>query len=156
MTAEVELKPTRWRKKPVEVEAWQWDGSHDGYLALKGRCPSLLYKTCDFGGVPFVYVVIPTLEGHMEASPGDWIVCGIKGEFYPCKPDIFAATYEPANTRPTDRDAVIEECARVADAYGENRRRVSGVAGHACESIAAAIRSLAKKAAPAIIEGKGE
>ena len=39
-------------------------------------------------------VVIETLEGAMAASPGDWVICGIKGEFYPCKPDIFAATYD--------------------------------------------------------------
>jgi hypothetical protein len=36
------------------------------------------------------------MEGVMKASPGDWIIKGVKGEFYPCKPDIFAATYEPA------------------------------------------------------------
>ena len=41
-------------------------------------------------------VVITTLEGEMTASPGDWIIKGVKGEFYPCKPDIFEATYEPA------------------------------------------------------------
>ncbi|WPZ36720.1 hypothetical protein T8K17_11295 [Thalassobaculum sp. OXR-137] len=39
---------------------------------------------------------ITTLEGVMTASPGDWIIKGVKGEFYPCKPDIFEATYEPA------------------------------------------------------------
>lgn len=41
-------------------------------------------------------MVITTLEGAMEAMPGDYIIKGVKGEFYPCKPDIFAATYEPA------------------------------------------------------------
>lgn len=41
-------------------------------------------------------IVIGTLEGDMTASPGDWIIRGVKGEFYPCKPDIFEATYEPA------------------------------------------------------------
>lgn len=39
-------------------------------------------------------ILIPTLEGMMAASPGDWIICGVKGEFYPCKPDVFDATYE--------------------------------------------------------------
>jgi hypothetical protein len=38
--------------------------------------------------------LIQTLEGDMHANPGDWIIKGVKGEFYPCKPDIFAATYE--------------------------------------------------------------
>lgn len=42
------------------------------------------------------YLVIHTLEGDLAASPGDWIIKGVKGEFYPCKPDIFEATYDPA------------------------------------------------------------
>lgn len=41
-------------------------------------------------------LIVPTLEGDMAASPGDWIIHGVKGEFYPCKPDIFRATYERA------------------------------------------------------------
>lgn len=40
---------------------------------------------------------ISTLEGVMQANPGDWIITGVKGEMYPCKPDIFEATYEPAD-----------------------------------------------------------
>jgi len=40
-------------------------------------------------------LIIRTLEGEMRASPGDWIICGVKGEYYPCKPDIFEMTYEP-------------------------------------------------------------
>lgn len=40
-------------------------------------------------------IQLPTLEGEMLARPGDWIIHGVKGEFYPCKPDIFATTYEP-------------------------------------------------------------
>ena len=42
-------------------------------------------------------LIIPTLEGDHEAKPGDWIICGVKGEIYPCKADIFAATYEPVS-----------------------------------------------------------
>ena len=42
---------------------------------------------------------IPTLEGAMTASPGDWIIRGVQGEFYPCKPDIFAETYEPVEVK---------------------------------------------------------
>lgn len=41
------------------------------------------------------HMLVPTLEGVMVARPGDWIIQGVKGEFYPCKPDIFAATYDP-------------------------------------------------------------
>jgi hypothetical protein len=42
-------------------------------------------------------ISIITLEGIMEASPGDWVIRGVKGELYPCKPDIFEATYDPVN-----------------------------------------------------------
>lgn len=42
-------------------------------------------------------ILIPTLEGTMQADPGDWVIRGVQGEFYPCKPDIFAATYAPAD-----------------------------------------------------------
>ncbi len=42
------------------------------------------------------HLKIPTMEGEMRADPGDWIIIGVKGERYPCKPDIFAATYDPA------------------------------------------------------------
>jgi len=46
-------------------------------------------------------LAIHTLEGVMLTQPGDWIIKGVKGEFYPCKPDIFAATYEPADCEVT-------------------------------------------------------
>ncbi|MEN6401641.1 MAG: hypothetical protein ABFD94_06825 [Armatimonadia bacterium] len=45
--------------------------------------------------LPDATVYILTLEGPMRADPGDWIIRGVKGEFYPCKPDVFVATYEP-------------------------------------------------------------
>jgi hypothetical protein len=44
-----------------------------------------------------VFIIIDTLEGRMTANPNDWIIRGVKGEIYPCKPDIFAATYEAAD-----------------------------------------------------------
>jgi hypothetical protein len=44
-----------------------------------------------------VEIEIETLEGTMTATPGDWIICGVQGELYPCKPDIFEATYEPVD-----------------------------------------------------------
>ncbi len=59
----------RFRKKPVIIEAYQTE----------------------------VEMVISTLEGDMIASPGDWIITGVNGEQYPCKPDIFEKTYEPVN-----------------------------------------------------------
>jgi hypothetical protein len=82
----------RFRKKPVVIDAMQFDGINQ--FALMGWAAS-------FGGEARwnIYdgrIYINTLEGQMEASPGDWIIRGVKGEFYPCKPDIFEATYEPA------------------------------------------------------------
>jgi hypothetical protein len=58
----------KYRKKPVVIEAEQWLGDSR--------------------------VVIPTLEGNLVCLPGDWIITGVKGEKYPCKPDIFEQTYE--------------------------------------------------------------
>ena len=79
----------KYRKKPVVIEAWQWDGSTD--LA---RAPEWLVEKVPHWSPKSI--MIPTLEGNMSARPGDWIIRGVKGEVYPCHPDIFAATYEPA------------------------------------------------------------
>lgn len=54
-------------------------------------------------------MLIDTLEGVMRADPGDWIIRGVKGELYPCKPDIFAATYDPAD--PSEYVAPDHDCA---------------------------------------------
>lgn len=79
----------RFRKKPVIIEAVQYDGTLLSVEALDGlECSQTL--TSDT-------IQIETLEGTMTANPGDWIIRGVKGEFYPCKPDIFEATYEPEN-----------------------------------------------------------
>lgn len=83
---------TKFRKKPVVIEAIQWSGS-------KHQLPTLIQ---DFGCKCFgntgpdgiIRLVIPTLEGDMRVEPKDWIIKGVKGEFYPCKPEIFEMTYE--------------------------------------------------------------
>lgn len=75
------------RKKPVVIEAVQWDGTHATRLILR----DFITQRVDERGER---VAIETLEGWMTADKGDWIIRGVKGEFYPCKPDIFAATYE--------------------------------------------------------------
>lgn len=85
----------RYRKKPVEVNAWQIDAmDYDDMTDLLGWCGG---RAVDHDGY---VMVIPTLEGDMYAAPGDWIVQGVAGEFYPCKPDIFAATYEKVTLDP--------------------------------------------------------
>ena len=78
----------KFRKKPVEIEAVQWTGTNApevlDFIGTTGRMSA--------DGSLF----IDTLEGTMRAYSGDWIIRGVKGEFYPCKPEIFTATYEAA------------------------------------------------------------
>lgn len=83
----------QYRKKPVEIEAMQWNP--DDPLEA-GRVVVWLLDHHDliFNTTADKRLTIQTLEGAMTASPGDWIIKGVQGEFYPCKPDIFAATYE--------------------------------------------------------------
>ncbi len=81
----------KYRKKPVVIEAMQWDGSIQSADQIEDWSQHATY--C-YGIPPAIYV--NTLEGEMRANPQDFIIRGVKGEFYPCKPDIFAATYEPA------------------------------------------------------------
>ena len=92
---------TQYRKKPIVIEAYQF---HNRVCTPEDRPDWILEAVADKriqfqpandrAGVPFDRLMIPTLEGIMEAHPGDWIIKGIKGELYPCKPDIFSATYE--------------------------------------------------------------
>jgi len=105
----------RYRKKPVEIEAWQFTGALDGapewlLTAVEGKNVVL---TLEGGSTLW----INTLEGAMNAIVGDFIIQGVKGEIYPCKADIFQATYDdlekPAEPQPKvlacDFDAVIAE-----------------------------------------------
>jgi hypothetical protein len=88
------------RKKPVVIEAVQFLGTH---REVEGEEPRWYQAARSIdrgepGSITFSdgKLRIMTLEGEHTASPGDWIIQGVKGELYPCKPDIFAATYEPA------------------------------------------------------------
>jgi hypothetical protein len=85
-----------YRKKPVVVEAERFDGTNAilDFVAYTGPAP-LFGADCAYKPSTRK-LFIKTSEGTMEASEGDWIICGVKGEFYPCKPDIFEATYELA------------------------------------------------------------
>jgi hypothetical protein len=87
----------RFRKKPVVIEAVQFDGKRE----IPGVVMSpVLEPTPD--NPTGVYGQIRTLEGTMTCIVGDWIITGVKGERYPCKPDIFAVTYEPADDAPVN------------------------------------------------------
>ena len=81
----------RYRKKPVEIDAVQIAGDNDEDLMA-----FLEEHTVPFEIVEDHTLVIHTLEGDMLARPGWWIIRGVEGEFYPCKPEIFEATYERA------------------------------------------------------------
>jgi len=83
------------RKKPVVVEAIFWDGKVSTMQELESM--GMKYGACMQQGSKVHYLTITTLEGEMKAEIGDWIIKGIKGEFYPCKPDIFELTYEREN-----------------------------------------------------------
>jgi hypothetical protein len=80
------------RKKPVVIEARFFDCYQNAH-AIAAWCGGTAYQK---GGTEGVKISIPTLEGTMDANVGDYIIKGIKGEFYPIKSDIFHATYEPA------------------------------------------------------------
>lgn len=97
------LECREYRKKPVVIEAVRYTGDNLAeVLAFTGKHPlfdewfsSFDEYAAHVASDRQVFKIL-TLEGTMEASPGDWIIKGVKGEFYPCKPDIFEATYEPA------------------------------------------------------------
>ena len=90
----------KYRRRPIVVEAIKWDGSN-------------YREVCDFAGKKLFLeyagfppsertLVIQTLEGTMHACAGDYIIRGIKGELYPCKPDVFKLTYEPLSEPPKE------------------------------------------------------
>lgn len=89
------------RKKPVEIEATQWFkiGDHPSVMDYH-KAYDLGYRNDDILKTDILTIkggkkgLIKTLEGWHEVTPGDWIITGVKGEVYPCKPDIFEATYD--------------------------------------------------------------
>lgn len=129
--SEVERKA--FRKKPVVIEAVCFDGSIESarFIAQWANAddasadheePTITFMVG--GDIPEGRaddMVIQTLEGGMSASVGDWIIRGVKGEFYACKPDIFAATYEPADRALTPADERVEAVARALHAEGSHK-----------------------------------
>lgn len=91
----------KFRKRPIEIEALQFTDL-DSYLAIVAWWKTWKTETLDasekleFRGGPTALLLVNTLEGWMAASPGDWIIRGVKGELYSCRADIFAETYEAA------------------------------------------------------------
>lgn len=79
----------KFRKKPIVIVAMQFDGTPHSILKFTGLGENGQYVFWNNEKL-----IIRTLEGDMTADTGDWIIRGVKGELYPCKPDIFEATYE--------------------------------------------------------------
>ena len=91
-----------YRKKPVVIEAVQWTGENHAEM-----CEFIDPEVFEIK--PKEGLIIHTLEGDHHASPGDYIIKGVNGEFYPCKPDIFAKTYEPVTLTPPNEWLSVEE-----------------------------------------------
>lgn len=93
------------RKKPVTIQAHQWfqhgdhpdDFSDNEKMVVRYYRDGADHEVCGVCSKPMLnHGWIETLEGGHRVCPGDWIITGVQGERYPCKPDIFALTYEPA------------------------------------------------------------
>lgn len=87
--------PRRYRKLPVEIEAMHFDGTQESALAIVGWSQGMVGIYTDGGQQtdPLI-LIVATEEGNMMAAPHTFIICGVAGEFYPCAPEIFAASYE--------------------------------------------------------------
>ncbi len=86
----------KFKKRPVVIEAIQWTGeNYDKVCQFTGITQIGRTRIAFSDGGISDQLVIPTLEGEHRANLGDFIIQGIKGEFYPCKPDIFEQTYKP-------------------------------------------------------------
>lgn len=83
----------KFRKKPVVIEAIQVTGKNSRDIFKWAGEINAQNSVIDYGN----YLEIKTLEGTMRADINDWIICGVKNELYPCKPDIFETTYEKVN-----------------------------------------------------------
>lgn len=96
----------QYRKKPVTIEAVQFDGLNPTEIKdfVGENCEVEIYD--NEVTPPVARIVIHTLEGDMEVSKGDYVIKGVKGEFYPCKPNIFERTYESE-----EPDKILEEAA---------------------------------------------
>lgn len=91
----------QFRKKPVIIDAIQWSGNVNrqevcDFVGTDLKTEVYSDTAYEAGqGAPYFSLIIETLEGNMTANPNDWVIKGVNGEFYPCKPDIFEKTYEP-------------------------------------------------------------
>lgn len=83
-----------YRKKPIIVEAVQWKGTQESFLEILEQFGGTGIGMYHDSEVLDIILRVDTLEGTMQAGKDDWIIKGVAGELYPCKPHIFEATYE--------------------------------------------------------------
>ena len=106
----------QFRKKPVVISAVEWRGHNlrevINFTGLHESAEKWTWAEYE-AVVKEKGLKIFTLEGPMMASVGDWIIKGVKGEFYACKPDIFAATYEPAAAQPSSTRRKCDACGQI-------------------------------------------
>ena len=115
-----ETSTDHYRKKPVVIEALQWDGTESGIQRIKARFPAIstLAKAGYLKEDRVTRWRIDTLEGGHDVAAGDFIIKGVKGEFYPCKPDIFAMTYEPVTPSAQAEQPICGNCDEPAPGCG--------------------------------------
>lgn len=94
------MSAARYRKRPGYVEAMQWDGSEESQRTIVNWARMRVSGWFDRS----YFLAVQTLHGETRADPGDWVIRGANGDYWPCKPDVFAATYEPVET-PTSGSA---------------------------------------------------
>lgn len=109
----------KFRKKPVEVEAIQFTG-HNGKEILEWMKPaSDVFLTPHPKDISKHVIIIETLEGAMRAFPGDWVIKGVNGEFYPCKPFIFEKTYDAVGEETKGRATIAVDFDGVIHRYSK-------------------------------------
>lgn len=159
----------KYRKKPVVIEAIQLKvDNFDAVCDFMGQTPVPKHNP-DFGidehgntNEPYLGVYIETLEGKMLASYGDYIIKGVNGEFYPCKPDIFEKTYDKANDSSSAMDfgdaiEVLKQGGTIRRAgwNGKGLMVFKQIPAHIESDIIPKMQSLPQSAKDLILKGKG-
>lgn len=104
----------KWRKKPVVIDAFKWTGCQYQVEDPKWIIDAIQSKTVWFeNNGNELTMVIRTLEGNHRANRGDYIIRGVKGELYPCKPDIFKMTYDEVSEREVEKQNDDSSCFKI-------------------------------------------